>query len=357
MSSSVRRAVVDAIRDHGPISFAEYMELALYGPGGYYASPRIGAGGDFVTSPHIHPVFGRLVGAALRQLHAELGAPSGWRVVEVGAGDGTLARQILGELDDARPIYEAVERSEAARGSLVTVEGIAAVQHDLRPTAGPCVILAHELLDNLPFRRLRGTAQGVMEVRVGLQEGDLFEVLSVPEPNAVSADLEPGEEIVVPQGALAFVDRIPATLQEGYALLIDYGSLGPFSGPTHGYRDHGVVADVLSDPGSTDVTAGVDFELVARHAEAAGLTAFPSVTQRRALTALGFGDWAHEERDRQTALLAAGEGADAVRAWGARSRATLLVDPSGLGRFRWLLLATPGLPAPPWLSRALDDMD
>ncbi len=353
MSSSVRSAVVDAIRDHGPISFFEYMELALYGPGGYYASPPVGAQGDFVTSPHVHSVFGRLLGRALRELHAELGAPSRWRVVEVGAGDGTLARQVLGALADLMPRYVAVERSEGARRSLSTIEGIVAVERELGAQAEPCVILAHELLDNLPFRRLRGTTQGVREVRVGLDDGELVEVLTTPHPSVGAAALEPGDEIVLPDAALVFVDRIAATLREGYALFIDYGGIGPSSGPTHGYRDQGLVADVLLDPGSTDVTAGVDFERIARRAEEAGLTAFPSTTQRGALTALGFGGWADDERAQQAALLAAGKGAEAVRAWGGRSRATLLVDPSGLGRFRWLLFGTPGLAAPPWLAQAL----
>jgi SAM-dependent MidA family methyltransferase len=131
--------------------------------------------------------------------------------------------------------------------------------------------------------------------------------------------------------------------------LIDYGAIGTTGGDIHGYRDHRVVDDVLADPGSSDITAGVDFALIARRAEDRGLVAFPSITQRDALLALGFESWHRQELERQTRLLDDRQGLEAVRTWSGRSRATLLVDPSALGRLRWLLLATVGLPQPPWL--------
>ncbi len=105
-------------------------------------------------------------------------------------------------------------------------------------------------------------------------------------------------------------------------------------------------------PGETDITAGVDFDAVAARARAAGLQAFPLVSQHDALMALGLERWLREELSRQHEELEAREGAAAVRTWSGRSRATLLADPGGLGRFRWLVLATPGLPAPAWLEEA-----
>ena len=83
---------------------------------------------------------------------------------------------------------------------------------------------------------------------------------------------------------------------------------------------------------------------IARHAERCGLVASPSTTQHDALLALGFEAWLRGELERQTALLDEREGLEAVRTWGGRSRATLLIDPAALGRIRWLLLASPGLP-------------
>jgi SAM-dependent MidA family methyltransferase len=341
MSEQVAEAIRDAIRDRGPITFAEYMQHALYGPGGYYEHPPVGTGGDFVTSPHVHPVFGALLGKAVADLSACLGDPQPLRLAEVGAGDGTLAAQVLGALADRDVGYEAIDISAGARETLSAIDGVR-VGADLGSDAH--VVIANELLDNLPFRRVRGDR----EVRVGVDGDGFVEVFT-----AWDGDPYPsGHETIVPVGAFAFVDRLASTLTRGYALLIDYGNVGTPGGDIHGYRDHRVIEDVLADPGSTDITAGVDFAMIANHAVRHGLVAFPTVTQHDALLALGFEAWLSGELERQTAQLDAREGLDAVRTWSGRSRATLLVDPSALGRFRWLLLATPGLPAPAWLDDA-----
>jgi SAM-dependent MidA family methyltransferase len=338
MSQQVADAIRAAIRDHGPIGFDEFMELALYGPDGYYARPPVGPAGDFVTSPHVHPVFGVLLANAIRGLHIALGSPSPFHVSEVGAGDGTLARQLLEELADLDVRYTAVEVSAGACAALGEIDGVE-VATELGDE--PHVVLAHELLDNLPFRRIRGDR----EVRVGL-DGDRLVEVDVPwegEPGPFDA------ETIVPVGASAFVDLLAETLARGYALVIDYGDVGSAGGEPHGYRGHRVVDDILADPGSTDITAGVDFALIAARAQERGLTAAPTITQRDALLALGFETWIRTELERQTTLLDAGAGLEAVRTWGGRSRATLLIDPAGLGRLRWLLLATPDLARPTWL--------
>src|SRR5439155_949163 len=159
-AATPREAIRDAIEARGPITFAEFMELALYGPGGFYQTPPVGPSGDFVTSPHVHPVFCELVAAALRELADRLGPPSPLRLVEVGAGDGTLARCLLAGSGGLPISYTPVERSHGARTELSTIEGIG-VRSELVPPFD--VVLANELRDNLPFRVLRGER----EVRVG----------------------------------------------------------------------------------------------------------------------------------------------------------------------------------------------
>lgn len=342
MGEQAADAIRRAIRERGPITFAEYMELALYAPGGFYERPPVGATGDFVTSPHVHPVFGTMLGNAVRDLFEAMGRPTPLRIAEVGAGDGTLAVQLLRALAELDVDYEAIDVSPGSRSALEAIDGVR-VAADL--TDAPHVVVANELVDNLPFRRLRGDR----EVRVGL-EGARFIEIDTP------WDGEPGpagRETVVPVGAFAFIDRLAHTLTRGYALLIDYGAIGSPGGDIHGYRDHRVVEDVLADPGSSDITVGVDFALIAGHAETRGLVAFPSVTQHHALLALGFEAWLRGELERQTTQLDAREGLEAVRTWSGRSRATLLVDPSALGRLRWLVLASPGSPSPPWLDAAI----
>ena len=341
----MRDAVADAIRDHGPITFAEFMEIALYGPGGYYERPPVGADGDFVTSPHVHPVFAELLAEAIGELHARLGAPRPFRVTELGAGDGTLARRLVERLEHLDVAYTAVERSDGARRALAAIDGISVAEAF---DGSPDVVVANELLDNLPFRRLRGTDAGTKEVVVGLDGDRLVERLEDPPPD--HAELTAGSESILPEGAAALLGELASRLaRPGYALLIDYGGLGGTGGPPHGYRDHRPVEDLLARPGETDITSGIDFDAVGAIAQGLGLVAFPSVTQRHALTALGFDRWIREQLRRQHEALDRREGVDAVRAWSGRSRATLLVDPVALGRLRWLLLATPGLDPPAWI--------
>jgi len=339
---SIRREIGEG----GPITFARFMELALYGPGGFYGSPPVGADRDFVTSPHVHPVFGELVARAVRQLWEALGRPEPLRATEAGAGDGTFARTLLAHTGEIPVRYTAVERSAGARAALATIEGVEVRD---RLDAAADLVLANELLDNLPFRVLRGNR----EVRIGREGERLVEIL-VPADAELGGFASGGAERVVPVGAFAFVDDLARVLERGYALLIDYGGLGTSGGPVHGYRGHTIVEDVLAAPGTADITAGVDFEPIASRAEADGLVAFPTVTQHDALLALGLAEWLHDELVSQRTQLDTGVGREAVATWSGRSRATLLVDPGGLGRFRWLLLATPGLDRPGWLERALD---
>jgi SAM-dependent MidA family methyltransferase len=362
VSAEVTARIVEAIADRGPIGFDEFMDLALYGPGGFFERPPVGTEGHFVTSPHVHPVFARLVGAGLEILHGMLERPDPFRIVEVGAGDGAMARELIDGFARAgvRIDYVAVEVSPGARAALGGLP--IGVRGQLEEVGGiePGVVLANELLDDLPFRRVRRGSAGLVEVRVGSSRGRFVEVevavSGEPELEALAADLAPGGEAVIPVRALGFVDEVASALARGFALLIDYGSEAGPGGPVHGYRDHRVVADVLSDPGSSDITAGVDLRAVARRASERGLVAFQSVPQWAALTALGYQGWARDELERQGQLLSTGRGAEAVRTWEGRSRASLLVDPGGLGGLRWLVLATPGLGEPVWLreARAID---
>jgi SAM-dependent MidA family methyltransferase len=334
------------IDDDGPVTFARFMELALYGPGGFYEDPPVGAARHFVTSPHVHPVFGELLARGVDEIWEALGTPRPFRVTEVGAGDGTLARSLLAHTEAIPVRYTAVERSAGARAALAELEDVRVTD---RLAAPAHLVLANELLDNLPFRVVRGGR----EVRIGREGDRLVEVLA-PMEDELAAFTDDEDERVIPAGAFAFIDDLARALDRGYALLIDYGGLGTSGGPVHGYRGHALVEDVLTNPGSADITAGVDFDLIAERAVADGLIAFPTVTQRAALVALGLGDWLQDELGRQRMRLDAGDGREAVAAWSGRNEATMLVDPGGLGRLRWLLLATPGLDGPPWLERAAE---
>jgi len=351
VSERVERAIREAIEERGPIPFDEFMELALYAPGGFYDRPPVGPRGHFVTAPHVHGAFGELLAGCVRALRDRLGRDPATAIplVEVGAGNGTLAAQLLERLGDEVAL-STVERSEGALRTLRERFGDrVSVARDVgeRAPIRDGVIIANELLDNMPFRRVRASrsAGSPVEVRVGVDSGRLVEVeVSAGEELTalVPRPVEPGAEHVVPTGALAFLERSASALERGYALLIDYGSSG--GDAVHGYREHAVVEDVLDAPGSSDITAGVDFDALAARAGELGLRVDALVTQRDALLALGFEGWLRSELDRQRRLMNEGAGLEAVRTWGGRSRATLLVDPAALGRLRWMLLAGGDVP-------------
>jgi SAM-dependent MidA family methyltransferase len=361
VSEDVSARIRRTIEDNGPIGFDEFMRHALYGPGGFFEQPPIGSEGHFVTSPHVHPfVFSRCVRGALLETWSSLGEPDPFRVVEVGAGDGTFARAMLAafqELPGPRLDYAAIEISPGARARLAELD-IQTVERpdELEPFEG--AVVANELLDNLPFLLARGGPTGVAEIRIGCDGDRLVEVerpWSRELPAGIELRVPPGRRTAVPIGAFAFLDALAATLRQGSVLLIDYGSVDGPTGGAHGYREQRETSDILSFPGATDVTAGVDFAMVGTYARALGLDVLGPVNQARALNALGFTRWSWTMLEQQTRLQRSGRGAEAVRVWEARSRASLLVDPSSYGQLWWLVLATPDLPRPAWLDRALGD--
>jgi SAM-dependent MidA family methyltransferase len=251
-----------------------------------------------------------------------------------------LARQVLDALGE--PIrritrYVAVERSasarEAARAAGIDV---AATLGELGDGAVGCVI-GNELLDNLPFHRVKATAHGVVELFVAL-DGDRF-VLEEGGPSSedvsrLAPSLRVGEEGAVNLEALRFLDQAAGLLDRGYIWLVDYGWPSMEHGAlVHGYREHRIEDDVLSDPGSRDITAGVDFDALARHARSRGLTAWGPVTQREALVALGYEQWEQTALASQGQSLSERRGLDAIRTFSERGRARMLVDPAGPGGF------------------------
>jgi SAM-dependent MidA family methyltransferase len=351
----LKRRLLDRIEAEGPISFAEFMEAALYDPAeGFYARPPIGEREHFVTSPHVSPAFGDLLARQLAECWELLDRPRPFQVVELGAGDGTLGVQIVAaaasvpELAEALR-YVAVERSAGAREALVERDFEA--QPDLASLGGftGCVV-ANEVLDNVPFRRIRKRDGDLVEVLVG-SEGDRLVEVEAPAPPEVLLDpngrLRSEVEHPVSPAGRYLIREMSATLEHGYAFLFDYGfGPGETPGPVHAYRDRDVLPDVLDDPGSRDVTAAVDWQAIGAEAGRAGLQVWGPVAQREALLALGYRMWAAGVRRRQAEAEERGDWRAATRLYGERSRASILIDPAKLGGLQLLALGTDRLPPP-----------
>ena len=327
-------------RHEGPLEFADVVEMALYHPrlGFYEAGGAAGRGGDFLTSPEVGPLFGAVVARALDSWWREAGEPSSFAVVEAGAGRGALAKAVLAAGPACRPAmrYVAVERSSALRARQPDGVEPAAVMPD-EPFVG--VVLANELLDNLPFGLLERRTEGWAEVRV---TEDLLETLG-PAVDTSEGRLAPdapvGSRIPAQRAARAWVDRARALAPGGRVVVIDYADTTPsmarrpWTEWVRTYRGHGRGRSPLAHLGEQDVTCEVAIDQL------------PAPTSDRSqaefLRAHGIDDLADEARRAWRERAHIGD----LQALTARSRAqeaAALTDPDGMGAFR--VLEWSGLP-------------
>jgi SAM-dependent MidA family methyltransferase len=352
--------LVAHISEHGPIGFDEFVDHALYTPGlGFYG--RGGGAGrrrDFLTSPEVGGLFGAVVANALDDWWDELGRPDPFGVVEAGAGPGSLARAILA----ARP------RCGAAL-QLVLVEA-APVQWATHPVGvvsraalpapgelgtGPLVVLANELLDNLPFGLVELTEHGWCEVVVGVTprevqvrgasvDAALVELLVPLEPRRAgwcwgragrTAPL--GTRLPVQAAAAAWLDEaLNLAGPGGRVVVADYASSTramaerPWEEWVRTYAHHGRAGHPLREPGSCDITVEVAVDQLAT-------VAAPAIdrTQAAFLAAHGLDELVAEGAARWRAAGAQG-GLDAIAGRSRVHEADALTDPAGLGAFRVL---------------------
>jgi len=312
----------DAIGRDGRMTFARFMQIALYDPeAGYYSAARDGDAsdrgpgrtGDFLTAPEGHPIFGWTIARQLEDVWQGLGRPARFVVREHGAGSGALAFGILDGLRrSGSPLletirYQAIEvsgsRLDALRSRLdATGLGASLEPADDGPAAG--AIIANELLDALPVHRVEGADHGLLERFVTLDaEGELATELGEPSTPALARrleaegiHLEPGQPAEI---CLALDDWLPAAvapLERGLFLLIDYGApaaelYSPARGSTlRAYHRHRVHDDPFVAIGRQDLTAHVDLTAVERATAASGLELLGRTTQAELLAGLGIGE-------------------------------------------------------------------
>jgi SAM-dependent MidA family methyltransferase len=346
---TLRDRLIARIRARGPISFADYMDAALYDPdeGYYHQRVALGFEGDYLTAPDLGPHFGRTLARAFVDCWTALGRPAAWDLVEAGAGRGTLMRDVLVSLDRERPdtakgarpaILEVSPRLRAQQSSALDGRDLrwASDPKALAPLHG--VVFANEVLDAFPVHVIVRAADGLREVFVGEQDGQLVETLRAPEGDLryrVPESLPSGGRWEVSPEAEGWVATLASALTRGYVIFVDYGGdeadlltrLG--TGTVRGFARHRLLTDPFTEPGAHDLTASVNFTAIRRAAEGAGFTFVGRTSQRDALLALGIRDVASR----------AATPMEQLREYGRRSAIDLLLDPSGFGGFQVVCFA------------------
>ncbi len=384
------RSEIESSRERR-ITFARYMERALYEPGlGYYgvAADRPTDTGDFLTAPETHAIFGWTIARRIEALWQELDRPGPFTLVEYGAGSGTLALSIIDGfrrhgstdlLDAVR--YEAIEsnpnrvadlsrRFEEAglhdklveRRDASTPEPTSGSFGSAAPTASgglapvTGIVIANEFLDALPVHRVVMRGGTLLELFVVLRDpgaegandgrGVAFaEEAALPSTPELAARLA-GDRIELAEGQVAeiclgldpWLGDAAARLDRGYVIAIDYGYeaaelYGPRrrAGTLLGYRGHQIVDDPFVEPGAVDLTAHVDFSALQRLAMDRGFRTVSLTTQSEFLVAAGLEEELRALQARPDLALG-----DYLRA---RSGIVRLLDPRHMGRFRVLTLA------------------
>ncbi len=277
----------------GWIPFSRYMEAALYAPGlGYYAAGamKFGAPGDFVTAPELTPLFSRTLAHAIAPVLAETDG----EVLELGAGSGKLAADLLGELErigtlpsrycilEVSADLRQRQQETLARERPHLAERVQWL--DTLPTHYIGVILGNEVLDALPVELVHWTATEPLERGVALEgEAFVWRERPITDPTlrarAGTLNLAPGYVSEINLAAAGLIASLAQCLARGLILMIDYG-FGESEyyhpqrhmGTLRAHYRHHALDDPFYLPGLCDLTAHVDFSAVTRAGEAAGLT-------------------------------------------------------------------------------------
>jgi len=339
--------IAEEVRDRGPITFACFMDLALYHPSlGYYSSGSdpIGASGDFYTSPGAHPAFGALLAIQLADMWDKLGNPSPFYAVELGAGAGLLASDILEFAPHLSPDFSnALEYLTIDRRPVQSATGTHPIVSDALPLRNITgCILSNEYLDAMPVHCVVMQNGKLREIYVGIEDDSLVEVIDDPSTpllqlrlTDLNVTLAEGQHAEINLELDALARSLSQTLQSGYILTIDYGhparDLYSPSRPTGTlacHYQHSLNTHPLRRIGRQDITAHVDFTSLAKAGEHYGLQSSEIVTQGDFLGSLGI--VAINDRLRDQGLTTTQYNANLMAL-------SNLIDPEALGGFKVLI--------------------
>jgi len=328
-NGTLKDIIAGEIKAKGPLTFAAYMEMALYYPGlGYYTGPevKIGVEGDFYTSADVHPSFGQTLAQQFSEMWEISGRPLRWALVEYGAGKGRLAQHILDHIQKHHPqvmqslVYFIVEISpyfiEIQKNTLKEFNAgeqkviWAKSAHDLPDGFAGCVF-SNELVDSFPVHRIRQTENGLTEIYVDYCEDSFCEKegpLSTPLLESYLCEeginLVPGQTAEINLAAREWLIDLADRLRKGFMLTIDYGSTARelytparYKGSLRCFFRHQLIDSPYLNIGRQDITANVDFSALMRWGKEAGLVNLGLLTQSQFLFKLGILDLVQKKQD------------------------------------------------------------
>ena len=292
--------IIDTIRREGALSFRDFMDMALYYPGeGYYTASqdRIGAAGDYYTSPYLTSLFGDMIAAQLEEMWILMDRPSRFTVLEYGAGAGMLCRDVLDRLKGHEALFSCLEYRMVDRNGRWENAGRMNGGGDNEtglPITG-CV-LSNELVDNFPVHRVLMQDE-LMEVFVGYDNG--FTEILRPASQGLKdylADLH----VTLPKGyfteinldARDWIEDVCRSLERGFVITIDYGSSSPGlytnqQGTLACYHEHQLNHSPYQWIGQQDITSRVNFSALDYWGRRCGLEYCGYTSQARFLQGLG----------------------------------------------------------------------
>ena len=357
-ATALQQLISERIGRAGPITFADYMRMALYEPGyGYYVSgaAKMGWEGDYFTSSDVSSLFAHCLGRQLYQWWEKLGRPDPFIVLEQGAGRGDLAQDVRDwAARDAPDLACALDyRAADIRLGQDAIAGAA-------PAERAAVVVCNELVDAFPVHLVEARAKKLYEVCVAAQDGRLCETLAEPSTPELAAYLErfhvpwatfgDGWRAEINLDALRWLHRAAQLLRRGYILTIDYGDRAKAlyaprrqRGTLRGYWRHQLSYNPLAHPGEQDITAHVNFSALIDEGRRLGLRLNAFTTQRDWLKGLGIDDEVERRRAGEFAAAHAERASDrgqvALLKWyDLRNRLATLTDLSGMGSFKVLIM-------------------
>lgn len=373
LASILRRRIEDS---GGWMGFDRFMRSALYEPAlGYYEQAQVfGAGGDFVTAADLGPWLAKGFADLIAWGWQAMGKPSAWTLMEQGGGSGALLcavvqeMQALGLPQPARLIaVEASARMRARQAACYEQAGIAVEQAPTLSGLGAldaCIMICNELPDAFPVRCLVKRGDALFERGVawgGASPESPLVWAEAAEPMAERPWIDPALVAAWPEGYVteynpglaAWQRDVAATVRHGLVFTVDYGFAqreyyrpNRIGGTLSAHYRHQADADVLSDPGSRDITAHVDFTALAHWGRLCGLHGTAFMSQ---------GAWLAQSPAVQ-AHVAAMAGATDAGALAQMAQLKRLLLPSGMGElFKILIQRTDGLgedvTLPPFLGQ------